>query len=93
MIRKLIQVQAVAGKEAELLELVQSLVEPSRAENGCVKYDAYANSANTGSIYIIEEWENAECLDAHKTTPHFLVFKEKGPALIDTKSSISLDQI
>ena len=88
MITKLIQLKAKPGKSAELNSLVQSLIEPSRNEVGCIKYDAYSD--DSGSIYLIEEWESAETLNAHKLTAHFLKFKDAGPELIEEKGSIAL---
>lgn len=93
MIHKLITLKAIAGKEAELNELVQSLIEPSRAEDGCVKYDAYVECAASGTIHLIESWETSANLEAHKTTEHFLKFKELGPAMIAEKGGISLDRL
>ena len=91
MITKLIQLRAKPAKSTELNSLVQSLIEPSRHEVGCIKYDAYSD--DSGSIYILEEWESSETLEAHKLTAHFLNFKQAGPELIEEKGSISLKQL
>jgi quinol monooxygenase YgiN len=88
MITKLIQLKAKPGKSTELDTLVQSLIEPSRNEVGCIKYDAYSDES--GTIYLLEEWKSAENLDAHKLTAHFLKFKDAGPELIEEKGSIAL---
>jgi quinol monooxygenase YgiN len=91
MITKLIQIKAKPTKSSELNTLVQSLIEPSRNEVGCIKYDAYSD--DSGSIYLLEEWESAETLEAHKHTAHFLNFKQAGPELIEEKGSIALKQL
>ena len=90
MITKLIQLKAKPGRSAELHSLVQSLIEPSRNEVGCIKYDAYSDDSDPSSIYLLEEWESIETLKNHKLTNHFLNFKETGPEIIEDKGSIAL---
>jgi quinol monooxygenase YgiN len=93
MITKLIQLKAKPGMSAELNSLVKSLIEPSRNEVGCIKYDAYSDDSDPSSIYLIEEWESTETLNNHKLSTHFLNFKDAGPKLIEEKGSIALDPL
>ena len=87
-ITKSIIFNAVEGKEDELRELLMSLVKPSRDEAGCITYDLY--ETEEGDFLIVETWANDGYLDGHKTTEHFLNFKEVGPDLIEDKMSESL---
>ncbi len=87
-ITKSIIFNPVEGKEDELRALLMSLVEPSRNEAGCLTYDLY--ETEDGDFLIVETWENADYLEGHKTTDHFLNFKELGPDLIEDKMSESL---
>jgi len=93
MINKLIKLVSKVGKERELNTLIQSMIALSQAEQGCVKYDAYVDSDNSTTIYLIEEWENEESLNLHKEAPHFVNFKKLAPELLEDKGSISLDKM
>lgn len=76
------------GREEELKELLMSLVAPSRDEAGCVTYDLY--ETEDGDFLIVETWQNADYLEGHKTTDHFINFKELAPELVEDKMSESL---
>jgi len=93
MINKLITLESKPGHEKDLSELVKTLIDPSRKENGCVKYDAYGDVLNPTLIYIVEQWETEESLNAHKRTAHFTNFKTVAPALLKEKSSTSLQEL
>ena len=46
------------------------LVAATRAEEGCLAYDAYLSQAQPGVIVTIESWRGQEDLDAHMTSTH-----------------------
>ena len=46
------------------------LVEATRAEDGCLAYEAFESTATPGVFVTIESWRSQEDLDAHMTTPH-----------------------
>ncbi len=56
----------------KFMETIEALGIPqaTRNENGCMKYD-FEISADKDEIYLHELWEKEECLDSHKTQPHF----------------------
>lgn len=74
---------AAAGKENELEELLSSLVEPTRKEAGCLKYDLLRGiPGESGDFVFVEEWESAEALDAHSRSAHLRELQGKvGPLL------------
>jgi quinol monooxygenase YgiN len=68
---------AAAGKENELEELLGTLVEPTRKEAGCIRYDLMRGiPGESGDFVFVEEWESAEALDAHSQSAHL---REIGP--------------
>ena len=58
------------GKEEELRALLQGMLVPTRAEQGCKSYELY-ESDSTGRFYFDETWESEAALDKHTATPHF----------------------
>jgi quinol monooxygenase YgiN len=68
---------AAPGKENELEQLLGTLVEPTRKEAGCIRYDLMRGiPGESGDFVFIEEWESAETLDAHSQSAHL---REVGP--------------
>lgn len=68
---------AAAGKEHELEQLLSSLVEPTRREAGCLRYDLMRGlPGESGDFVFVEEWESEAALDAHSQSVHI---QEVGP--------------
>lgn len=58
------------GKESQLRALLQGMLVPTRAEQGCESYELY-ESDTKGRFYFDETWESKAALDKHTATPHF----------------------
>lgn len=61
---------AKPGSEQIVRSALNALVEPTRAEPGCVSYDLYASDAAFGTYITVELWRSQHELDAHLQTPH-----------------------
>jgi quinol monooxygenase YgiN len=61
---------AKVGSEEIVGAGLRSIVEPTRAEPGCVSYDLYTSAASPQTFITIERWKSQADLDAHMTTPH-----------------------
>jgi quinol monooxygenase YgiN len=69
-IRVIARTVARKGKEYQLRALLQSMLLPTRAEQGCESYELF-ESDTTGRFYFVETWESQVALDKHIATPHF----------------------
>ncbi len=58
-------------KVDEVLEIIKELIEETRKEEGCIKYELFQDVKNKGVITFIEEWENMEALQKHMESEHF----------------------
>ena len=76
---------ASPGKEQELREALEALIEPTKAEHGYVSYDLHESIEDPGLFYFYENWESAEHLDAHLATPHLVDFAGRLDDLLDEK--------
>lgn len=74
---------AKAGKGEELRALLEGLIEPTRAEPGCLDYRLMADRENDLRFMFVEEWRDAEALDAHFTTPHLQNALARFPNLLE----------
>ena len=46
------------GNEAEFKSALGPLVEATRKEKGCIKYDPHQNPQKENEFWFVEEWEN-----------------------------------
>ena len=53
-----------AGKQKEFLEVLDNVLPDTRAYDGCIKVETYAED-NASSIILIEEWETKEHQQAY----------------------------
>jgi quinol monooxygenase YgiN len=51
-----------------------SMVEPTRAEPGCLDYDLYQSLDEPSVMFFYENWTDAEALHQHMNTPNFYRF-------------------
>lgn len=71
------KLKAKSGREAQLQELLQSLIAPTRAEKGCLMYDLHRSHDEPGLFIFDESWESRPLWDDHMASPHLQVFGEK----------------
>lgn len=55
----------------EAIELYKELVEKTRKEQGCIKYELCQDTQNPTILTMIEEWEDRDFLEKHFKTEHF----------------------
>ncbi|CAA9278560.1 MAG: hypothetical protein AVDCRST_MAG54-3415 [uncultured Actinomycetospora sp.] len=66
--------KALPGKEQELREALESLVDPTLAEDGCVNYDLHQATDDPSTFFFYENWTGPEKLQAHLAADHLVAF-------------------
>lgn len=61
---------ARAETREQLLLLLESLVDPTRAEDGCLNYDLHVDAENDRVFVFYEKWRSQQDLDAHMRSSH-----------------------
>lgn len=74
--------RAKPGKEAELGKRLLALVEPSRAEEGCISYDIHQSNDDPATWMAYENWRSDEDLALHFDTPYLRAFAEGGKEVL-----------
>lgn len=59
------------GKLEDVISLYEQLVQATRKEEGCIKYELYQDDKESRILAVIEEWESREALDKHMKAEHF----------------------
>jgi quinol monooxygenase YgiN len=67
------QLKSMPGKEDDLRRVLLSLIEPTRAEEGCIQYDLHVHATDPGRFVFYENWASREHLDRHLSSPHLTV--------------------
>ncbi|NML26214.1 putative quinol monooxygenase [Zoogloea dura] len=53
-----------------LRPLLLGMLEPTRQEAGCIRYELINNKADAAEFLFVEEWASQEAINAHMETPH-----------------------
>ncbi|HEX8397490.1 MAG TPA: putative quinol monooxygenase [Pyrinomonadaceae bacterium] len=70
------------GFESRLEELAKGLIEPTRAEQGCINYVLHRDLEDPAVYYFYENWRSQEDLDLHFQTPHLKRALELAPEIL-----------
>lgn len=73
-------ITAKSGLETELGQRLAALVEPTRQETGCIKYNLHHSQTDEAVWLLYEKWASREALEAHFAMPYlqaFLVEKDR----------------
>jgi quinol monooxygenase YgiN len=76
---------AKPGRESELLDVLHSLLEPTREEPGCIRYELNQEVDNPRAFTFAEKFVNREAFEAHGKTPHVLRFRQQADGLIESR--------
>jgi len=76
--------KAKVGKEDELRRDLSELVEPSRSEDGNIRYDLFEDRDEPGRFVFMEEWSSIETQTRHhEHGPHIQRFHAKGVSNVE----------
>jgi quinol monooxygenase YgiN len=89
------KVEFIAKDEniAELKALLQTMVKPSRASNGCELYNIYQMKEHPTTFVVIETWADDEALKGHQNSAHYKHYKANFEQYTAGKSSELLEEI
>jgi quinol monooxygenase YgiN len=69
-IRVVARVIALPDKVEQLKAVLIELIEPTRAEPGCIQYELLQNITNPTDFTFVEEWSSVTALENHLQSPH-----------------------
>ncbi|AQT66996.1 Putative monooxygenase [Anaerohalosphaera lusitana] len=76
------ELKAKKGKEEDLRQFLLGLIEPSRADQGCIAYFLHESAEEPGLFMFYERWENGEMLESHIQQPHLQALMDKSDELL-----------
>jgi len=84
--------RAKPGKEEELQTALESLIEPTKAEDGCHTYALHRGSEDPALFIFYENWASDAHLDRHLAMPYLEEFASRIPDLLDD-SGLTLNRV
>ena len=84
-------ITANPGHALPVRQAIELIVPPTRAEDGCIRYDFLADNNNDHGFVIEEQWQSKAALEAHMRTAHFKALVDSiGPVASIKVSEYSL---
>jgi quinol monooxygenase YgiN len=87
------RVRCRADQRAALLELLTTLQDASRKDDGCVNYGFWQAIEDEHTFIAVEEWRDRDALAAHLRTPHIHEFMAGLPAVVEGTPTIASHEI
>jgi quinol monooxygenase YgiN len=81
-LRVVARITARPDQVGELKSLLLGLVEPTRAESGCISYEVCQSEADPCDFVCVEEWMSGSAIDRHMATPHVQKAFARTPSLL-----------
>jgi quinol monooxygenase YgiN len=75
--------QARPGRNDDLRDALVAMLAPTRAENGCIRYDLHRSRGVEGQWFFDEIWASAAHHATHRETPHVQALLALGGDLYD----------
>ena len=69
-VRILAEFRALPGKADALRVLLTTLIEPTRAEAGCLQYDLHADLADDHHLFFFERFVDLAAIEFHNAQPY-----------------------
>ncbi|MFT3903829.1 MAG: putative quinol monooxygenase [Niabella sp.] len=90
MLTVIAKMTAKESKLSETKSLLQSLVAPTRKEDGCIQYDLHQGKQDEHTFLFYEIWQSQEALDKHLANTHMVDFVGKADGLLENPMEVFL---
>jgi quinol monooxygenase YgiN len=80
-----VRFEPLPGKEQRLREELRQIMEPTRAEPGCLRIHLYESLREPLTFFVHSEWKDEAAFDAHPKLPHMRRFLATVSELIGHK--------
>lgn len=69
-------------------ELVKIMVEETRKEDGCIRYEIIQQISDPRVHMFIEDWRDNEAMEKHFISDHFTKYVPQFPAMFDEPEEV-----
>ena len=71
------------GQDDAVHDLLTWMVEHTRAEPGCERYDLYRAQGDGATFHLFERYRDGEALQAHRATEHYVEYRRRIADMLD----------
>ena len=86
-------IEAKEGKLERVKKEVLALVEPTKKEEGCLRYELNQDRENSNLFVFVEEWESHELWQKHMESTHLQSFIKVTDGALEKLEVYQLSQI
>ena len=86
-------IEAKEGKLDLIKKEVLALVEPTKKEEGCLRYELNQDRENSNIFVFVEEWESHELWSKHMYNTHLQDFVKATDGILEKLEVYQLDKI
>lgn len=87
-IRVVARITALSDKAPELKAVLLRVVEATRAEPGCIRYELHQSETDPADFVFLEEWASAAAIATHMQSPHIQEAFSKAASLLGAPPDI-----
>jgi quinol monooxygenase YgiN len=77
------KLKAKSGAEEKLYEECRKLIAPTLAEEGCINYDMYRSTEDSGTFMFYENWASRPHWERHMESPHLKTFPNNTEGMVE----------
>lgn len=77
-------------RASDLRDLLGTMLEPTRQEPGCRRYDLYRSDDAEPALHLIESYDDADALAAHRASDHYVQYRAKLPELLASPVEVTV---
>jgi quinol monooxygenase YgiN len=85
-----VRLQAKPSKEEEFARAAAAVVEPTRAEPGCLSIQLFRSLTDPSVFFFHSSWKAPEDFQAHAETPHLKALLARVPELLVSGPDVTL---
>lgn len=82
-VRIVVRIRAKPELTEKMRDLLVSVVEPTRAEPACVRYELLQDRETPCVFLLVQEWRSDRAYDDHLEQPHMLAIYERVDPMLD----------
>lgn len=83
------RIRAAQDSVEPVRRALEALIEPTRDEDGCLRYDLFSSEEDPAEFLFVEEWRDASALEAHFVTNHFRAAGESMNGRLAVQTTVS----
>jgi quinol monooxygenase YgiN len=87
-ITAIIRTKTNAAELEKINSLFSTLIEATRKEVGCHKYDLHEVIGQPGVFIMMEEWASESAIEEHNSSKHFTAFVESAKPYLSAQLEI-----